>query len=403
MSAPGIGQVQDYLRETIGLDADSIGRGAVDRAAERRMAAEGCATADAYVALLRSDAAARQRLVEDLVVPETWFFRDSQPFRLLARLAVDRDRPLRVLSLPCSTGEEPYSIAMTLLDAGLSPESFAVDAVDISEAALAAARRASYGANSFRGDHGEARDKWFEPADGRWTPVALVRERVRFHRANLFEFTPPARYDFVFCRNVLIYFDPPTQSAAVRRLLEWLAEDGVFFTGHAEAAVLLREGLAPRPEARTFAFSRRRAAAPAEPPRLSARAVAPRPPAPAARPFADVAPRREAPAKAAPSARTLADIRALADQGDLASAAREVRAFIDAHGPSAEAFHLLAIALDAAGDAAGAEAAYRKVLYLEPRHEEALPHLALLLERRGDPEAARLRRRLARQTTGGDA
>lgn len=405
MTSRGIAPLEAFLRETIGLASDSIGRAAVERAAGRRMAEAGCATAAAYVELLRADEAARQRLVEDLVVPETWFFRDRQPFRLLAKLAVERGGAIRVLSLPCSTGEEPYSIAMTLLDAGLAPDAFAIDAVDISEAALAAARRASYGSNSFRGDHGEARDKWFGHADGRWTPVARVRERVTFHRANLFAFPPAARYDFVFCRNVLIYFDAPTQSAAVRRLLEWLAEDGVLFTGHAEAAVMLREGLAPRAESRTFAFMRRPASGKAAPsPRPRARAVAPRPAVPAPRPFADVAPRREAvPAKTS-AVRSLDDIRALADQGELAAAAREARSFIAAHGPSAGAFHLLAITLDAAGDAAGAEAAYRKALYLEPRHEEALPHLVLLLEKRGDPEAARLRRRMARQIAqGGDA
>lgn len=404
MSAPDIASLEPYLRETMGLATDSVGRAAVARAVGRRMAETGRGTVGEYLQLLRADADARQRLIEDLVVPETWFFRDRQPFQLLAKLAVARGRPVRVLSLPCSTGEEPYSIAMTLLDAGLAPDAFTVDAVDISEVSLAAARRASYGENSFRGDEGGAREKWFSRENGRWTPSACVRDRVMFHQANLFAFAPPARCDFVFCRNLLIYFDAPTQAQAVRRLLEWLAADGVFFTGHAEAAVLLRENLGPLPEARSFAFTRKSATAkPAAPvPRPAVRAPIVRPAMPVApRPFADATPRAEPAARTRPEGASLDGIRALADAGDLAAAERGARAFLEANGPSAGAFHLLAVVLDAAGDTAGAEAAYRKVLYLEPRHEEALAHLALLLERRGDPEAGRLLGRMRRQAAKG--
>ncbi len=117
-------------------------------------------------------------------------------------------------------------------------------------------------------------------------------------------------------------------------------------------------------------------------------------------PFADVRI-----ALAAPAAETrespLAEAASRADRGELASAAELAEAHLRRHGPDAEAYYLLGLVRDAAGDAAGAEAAYRKALYLMPGHARALAHLAPLLERRGGgAEARRLRARAAR---GGDA
>ncbi len=409
--------VETYLREEIGLDASSLGPGLLARAVRRRMDAAELADERAYLEAVAADRALRQALIEELVVPETWFFRDREPFLLLGRLVARRraaGRPLRVLSLPCATGEEAYAIAITLLQAGLAPAEFSVDAMDISEAALAAARRASYGRNSFRdGDRTPPAD-WFEKdaADAeRWRPVARVRDCVRFRQGNLFAFTATETYDIVFCRNLLIYFDAEMQAEAVRRLLSVLRPDGVFFVGHAEAAVLLRAGLSPLPEPRCFAFTRQPVQQPAASNAPAAKRTEPlrRPAVPPAapRPFADVVMTPAAATTASPEpADSLAEAAALADQGRLAEAARLARFHIDAHGPSAAAFYLVGVTHDAAGETALAESAYRKVLYLDPRHEEAIAHLALLLEKRGSPEAARLWQRARRPQSaarGGDA
>jgi chemotaxis protein methyltransferase WspC len=287
---------------------------------------------------------------------------------------------------------------MTLLEAGLAPDQFSIDAVDISETSLAAAKRASYGGNSFRGEKEGAREMWFKPEAGRWQLDTRVRAQVTFHHSNLFAYAPGVRYDFVFCRNLLIYFDAAEQSAAARSLLQLLMEDGVLFVGHAESAVMLREGLAVLPEPRAFAFTRKPAEV-AKPvnPAVVRKAV---PVTPPARPVAKVVPRAPAPATK-PAAPSLEGIKELADRGRLVEAAGMARAHVEAQGASAEGLHLLAIIEDARGDTAAAEAAYRKVLYLDPKHDEAITHLALLLERRGDPEAMRLWRRVKRPTAPG--
>ena len=209
------------MRET-GMDAATLGHHALARAvAERARVALGepskpdAASADdaidAYWQLLNTSTDERQALIETLVVPETWFFRDREAFVALARLADARlvrepARVLRVLSAPCATGEEPYSIAMALLDAGIGPARFSIDAIDISARAIERARDGVYGRNSFRGHPLEFRDRHFSETAGGWRLDARVREPVRFVRASLFDLPldTDARYDFIFCRNVLI-------------------------------------------------------------------------------------------------------------------------------------------------------------------------------------------------------
>ena len=123
-----IARIEALLKERIGLDAVSIGTATIERAVRERLAATACQDAHAYLDLVLASEPELQELIEGVVVPESWFFRDRRAFEALARIAQEESRRqppegiLRVLSLPCSTGEEPYSIAMTLLDAGIYME-----------------------------------------------------------------------------------------------------------------------------------------------------------------------------------------------------------------------------------------------------------------------------------------
>jgi len=410
------------LKRQMGLDSGSIGKAAVERAVRHRIGAVNAADERDYLMRVQASPAEMQQLIEAVIVPETWFFRYPESLAAMAALACGRlfaadvanDQVLRVLSVPCSSGEEPYSIAMALLDAGVPAARFQVDAVDISERMVEFARRGVYGRNSFRGDDLTYRDRHFiETPDG-YQLSTLARERVRIQQGNLFDpnlLLGAAPYDFVFCRNLLIYFDAATQERAVQVLRRFTRGDGVLFVGPAETSLMTARRLPAVPIARSFAFSAQAMPPPAatySPPKPIVHAWTPprRPVAqpPAARlplPHAAIAPAIAAPEPASPAgsaAAALRKIEALADQGRVRDALAQCRAHLDVHGASADALHLMGLLQDAAGDAREAQAAYRKALYLDPTHREALLHLAALIASAGDVEGARrLQARAARQ------
>jgi len=399
------------LKHVIGLDAASIGAPAVERAVLERCAlwcGDGSRDLDAYWTALNASADELQLLIEAVVVPETWFFRDREAFDALARLAGERfarqfHSPLRLLSLPCATGEEPYSMAMALFDTGIVAERLVIDAADVSDRAVSVAMQAVYGRNSFRGHQLDFRERYFTKSNGGWLLDRAVRDAVRFRRANLFDTAlfDAEPYDFVFCRNVLIYFDQATQDRAVAVFDRLLAPEGTLFVGPSETGLLTRHGMTSAKI--PFAFAFRRAAETIEPP-APARFV-PLPPIvprvlPRGNAMRDVAapfapgrgppPRRPERPLAPGSADELAYAGRVADQGGLVEAARLTLDHVRVHGPSAAAFYLLGLISDASGCASEAAAWYRKTLYLEPMHHEALTHLGALLELRGDHAGARL-------------
>ncbi|WP_454056453.1 CheR family methyltransferase [Cupriavidus sp. Marseille-Q8015] len=519
-------QIEALLKERIGLDAETIGGGAIARAVRDRALAVGARDTAAYWNLLHAAPDELQALIEAVIVPETWFFRHRGALLALARVAAQRvfgapgmvphtpgphpfgphplgthagtggDPPLlRILSVPCSTGEEPYSIAMALLDVGIPAARFRVDAVDISARSLERARIGHYGSNAFRGRPLDFRDRHFVPAPAGYQLSEAVRAQVRLLRGNLMDplllaNEPP--YHFVFCRNLLIYFDADTQRRAVRTLQRLTRTDGMIFVGPAEASLLTREGLSGTGVPLAFAFHPhdalpRAAAAPGpasaarvrsgaaaggaggagsatarlRPPQAgTARSAAALPGAAGSAAPTAAAPKVDAPditapgfttpivsapnsaapdrnpapsrpgaanvpasggpasavspaavspavASASPSSSSmsgdaaaraeLAAIAAQADRGELEAATAACRDYLARHAHAADAYCLLGVLHDAAGRTADAQSAYRKAVYLDPGHEEALYHLAALLESSGDAAGAgRLRQRAQR-------
>jgi chemotaxis protein methyltransferase WspC len=403
----GAADFEGLLKQAMGLDAASIGSSAVERAVQARMSVHELADSQVYWSLLTASAGELQALIETVVVPETWFFRDRGAFVTLARFACQDWLParpggmLRLLSLPCSSGEEPYSMAMALHEAGFPADRYGVDGVDISTRALAHAGAAVYGKNSFRGVDPAVRQRYFDTTAQGEQLRDFIRQRVRFQQGNLFapDFLPGAEiYDFIFCRNLLIYFDRATQDRAVGVLQRLLSARGVLFVGPSETGLILSHDFVSAKEPMAFAFHKRGAVPePAKPVpaplRMPAvqRASLARPASAAVRP-ASASPRPAPPPKA-----SLAEASALADQGHLAEAATSCEEHLRRQGPSAQALCLLGLIRAAAGNPEEAVRCYRKALYLDQDHPESLAHLALLLAQQGDADGAqRLRKRLSR-------
>ena len=407
------------LKRATGLD---LSRVAVNGAIKRRM--KDCATADPEVYAQRTlqDDEEWHALVEQVVVPETWFFRDTEAFtatvafvqkKLAAGLG--RSRPLRLLSIPCASGEEPGSLAMALLDAGVSAQAFTIEAVDVSRQVIARARRGLYNRNAFRTTDLTFRDRHFSQSPEGYTLSAAVRAQVKTYCGNLLTLEIPAAgqaFDVIFCRNLLIYFDDATQRAASHKLASLLADDGLLFVGYAEAATFCQHGFAMVPFPKAFALKKKQADEAVVP--LPARTPKPRAPRVSVSGAAAVAnstltpltpltpatstraPSR-APAPAESSDALLRQAGLLADAGKPDEACAKYHAYLKIAPECVEAYFMLGLLSEHAGAAAEAETYLRRAVYLDPGHYEALCHLALLAERSGHAhEAGVFRQRAAR-------
>ena len=223
------------LRLVDGLDAAARLAGEPVRAFARRV--------------LAREAAAIESLVEHVVVSETAFWRHPEQLAAVGRIAAAAPGPISIWSAGCATGEEPYSVAIALLEAGREGRGDRILATDVSERALATARTGSYGVRALRRLPPELAERWLEgPAERRVREAP--RALVSFARHNLVarEPAPGGPFDLVLCRNVLIYFDAATATAVIRRLAEALRPGGALVLGPIELPLAREVGLVPAEE-----------------------------------------------------------------------------------------------------------------------------------------------------------
>jgi len=387
------------LRDLTGLDLSAAD---VERAVRERMQKTGTALRMDYDP--QPGSAEFDALVDLVVVPESWVLRDPVVFQAALRFVQTRllTRPghqVRVLSLPCAGGEEPYSLAMLLARAGIGPAQCRIDGVDLSHAVIARARAGRFTRNAFRGPDQGLRARFFAQDGDEYVIGPEPRAYVGFAQGNLFDLDPvrTGQYDIVFCRNLLIYFDAATQERAAARLRALLADDGLLLAGYAETPALCRHGFAPPTSRDAFALRKQgwRAAGALRGAVRATLHAAPlpqpaSPPAPATTP--PPLPRVPPPDHAG----LLADARRHADAGRLDEAERACRAALALRADEPQAWFLLGLTAEVAGRPLDAERCWRRCVYLDPDHYEALCALALLLEGRGDAGAAPLRQRAAR-------
>jgi chemotaxis protein methyltransferase CheR len=190
-----------------------------------------------------------EAVVEALLTSETWFFRDYHPFEILRKYVIPelaRDcgplSPLRIWSAACAGGQEPYSIAMTLLEMREPGYSWPLEMVasDLSEAALDYAREGRYTQFEInRGLPAPLLVKYFEKATPDWVISSKVKGMVQFRKINLIEPWPLPKMDLIFLRNVLIYFDVETKKEILARIRKLLKPTGYLFLGGVETTLNL--------------------------------------------------------------------------------------------------------------------------------------------------------------------
>jgi chemotaxis protein methyltransferase CheR len=239
----------EFLYRRTGMVFKEDKRYYVERRIGERISATGSTSFTSYFARLRSDFRGEaEKLVNAFTVNETFFYREDHQLRclttdLLARriAAKRRGDPLLIWSVPCATGEEPYSIAIWLLEQWPEVDAYDIEIVgsDIDTRVLESARDGVFGKRALMRLSPELIAKYFVPLDEySWQIIPELRQSVRFSPANLMdpaEMRAHGRFDVIFCRNVLIYFDDTSRRIAAENLYENLVPGGYICLGHTES------------------------------------------------------------------------------------------------------------------------------------------------------------------------
>jgi chemotaxis protein methyltransferase CheR len=238
----------EFLYRRTGMLFDDNKRYYIDRRLIERIAATGSDSFQAYFAVLRSDADHEiEHLINAFTVNETYFNREEHQLRcmtsdLLGNLIQGKRSggAIRIWSIPCSSGEEPYSIAIWLMENWSQVDSYNIEIVgsDIDTRALKAAANGIYGERALMRLSRDVVNRYFQPvANGEFQIDPGLRDSIQFTRANLIDAQDMARYrgfDIVFCRNVLIYFDDSSRRIAAENLYDCLVAGGYICLGHSE-------------------------------------------------------------------------------------------------------------------------------------------------------------------------
>jgi chemotaxis protein methyltransferase CheR len=220
----------------------------IDRRLTDRMLATRSHSFQEYFANLRADAGHEiEHLINAFTVNETYFYREDHQLRCMTSNLLDEmvlrkrtDEPIRIWSLPCSTGEEPYSLAIWLMENWPAVDSHNIEITgsDIDTRALAAAVEGIYGERALMRLSMSIRERYFRPlVNGTYQIDPGLRDSIRFTKVNLVDTPSMAEYrniDIVFCRNVLIYFDDASRRLAAENIYDCLRPGGYICLGHSE-------------------------------------------------------------------------------------------------------------------------------------------------------------------------
>jgi two-component system CheB/CheR fusion protein len=237
-----------YIQQSRGLDFRGYKRSSLRRRIGLRMEAVGIADFPAYQAFLEVHRQEFVELLNTVLINVTSFFRDREAWDLLKTEVVPRilersapGDPIRIWSVGCASGEEPYSLAMLFAER-LGIHEFCrrvkIYATDLDEAALATARHASYGEREVEALSAEQRERYFERVNERYVFQRELRKCVIFGRHNVVVDAPISKIDLLVCRNLLIYLEAETQNVVLPRLHYALADEGFLFLGKAETQLI---------------------------------------------------------------------------------------------------------------------------------------------------------------------
>jgi chemotaxis protein methyltransferase WspC len=344
---------------------------------------------------------------EYIKVPETWFFRQPESFEFLKTTVLKKlqtkDNKIRILSIPCSTGEEPYSIAMSLESAGIDKARYTLDAADLSAVSIIKAKEAVYGKNSFRQALSRVDHEFFIKEGN----LNRVREDIRaIPNFMIGNFLKPEfllgveKYDIIFCRNLLIYFTDSARQAAINKIKELLTDDGLVFTGYSEFVFFLQNGFKDLEQKLSFAcyIDDKISQAKIIPHRKKSNL-----PRPMLKPtaYSDII------KKESISNEEIADksweLEFLANAGDLEEAKIIAQRVLDGDTGNSKELTISGAVFSACNMDTEAITCLERAIYLNPNEDDALIHLSLIYENSGKKEQAELLKKRIRKINAKEA
>ncbi|HKL77881.1 MAG TPA: protein-glutamate O-methyltransferase CheR [Gammaproteobacteria bacterium] len=262
---------RDYFYRATGIYFDERKELMVGRCLKERMDAVGYADFPSYFQYLRfqDNGTEFDQLVTALTVNETYFHREEYQFQCLVEAVLPEvmrnkraNEPVRIWSVPSSTGEEPYSIAIQLLEEWSQVDKVEVEiyATDIDTAAVAHSREGLYSAHAVRNLSQRVLQRYFHrEGNGKFRIHAALRKSIDFYPGNILDKNllrqlPP--FDVIFCRNMLIYFDDQSRQQAAQNLYDALQPGGFLFLGHAESMSRISSLFQPRRFASAFGYQK---------------------------------------------------------------------------------------------------------------------------------------------------
>ncbi|TWU30824.1 CheR family methyltransferase [Novipirellula artificiosorum] len=412
MTANASTQMQQQFAKQTGLSLGLLQTPTIAGFVKRRCLELGLDDELAYHRLVIGDPLETERLVKQVSVPETWFFRYPSSYDLLVNHSADLlsgpRQDLRMLSIACATGEEPYSMKMAAVQSGWPDDGIRIDAIDRHEASVAIARRAVYGNNSFREPMPAWAERWFHRTQDAMQVHANITTNVEFMDRDILNGSWPVGstiYDVVFCRNLFIYLNDSARTTLSLLLSSLLPPGGILFVGHAEVSILAGDCFEPIGVRHSFALRRKHSRAIAQPPLLRPRKLPQVTDRQRSRAHADELEialpqnRIDLPTAELKTCQTqaLADARAMANAGRIEDAITVLESIESPTANGPDFYELLGSIKLSLGQIQEAREAFNKVLYFEHDHDGALLQLAIIYDRLGNTEqASRFRQRAIR-------
>ena len=404
--------IKEILRTKIGLNTSSIDSSYFNSTLLNFMEAIDCESTNELFDLLKLNQTKLVSFAEYFLEKSSWFFRDKETFNVLAEFInfqIKETDKIRILSMGCGTGEEPYSIAMSLVESGFNPKNFIVEAIDISPTVIEIARQALYNDNSFKDTDIRLKEKYFQQAEDIYILHPQIAQLVNFYKGNFIEqnfFAGRQHYDIIFAKNIFNFLTRDATMKLVNNILLVLSDSGIlvateneidkFYTGQFQKTVygetILKKinqensirqnekirGTKKRHTSKLFTnilkFKKSHVM-----PYINAKGM---------------------PANNFPLNSRIREIQQMLHSGLYENALENCNELIKEDSQNADIYYWMGYINEAMNDLNKAEDFYHKALYIEPEHYEAIVKLIIIFESKGWTDKADLLKKRIEKISG---